>query len=98
MFKTEKADWAFIAPATAVWMAGLATTAHDFRQTWRRRGFIHTLLPTHLPLDQFYKEYYQLGAKAASPWQQLATVPKYNLRTPGAGQRAGDVRAEGGVA
>jgi radical SAM superfamily enzyme YgiQ (UPF0313 family) len=42
--------------------------------------FIHTLLPTHLPLDQFYEEYYQLSTKAASPWQQLATVPKYNLR------------------
>ncbi len=42
--------------------------------------FIHTLLPTHLPLDQFYEEYYQLSTRAASPWQQLATVPKYNLR------------------
>lgn len=39
MFKTEKADWAFIAPATVVWVAGLAATAQDFRQAWRRRAF-----------------------------------------------------------
>lgn len=42
--------------------------------------FIHTLLPTNLPLDQFYEEYYQLSTKAASPWKQLGTVPKYRPR------------------
>lgn len=42
--------------------------------------FIHTLVPTHLPLDQFYQEYYRLSTEAASPWQRLGTVPKYNLR------------------
>ena len=42
--------------------------------------FIHTLLPTHLPLDEFYEEYYQLSTKAASPWKKLSTVPKYHLR------------------
>ena len=42
--------------------------------------FIHTLLPTDLPLNEFYEEYYQLSTKAASPWKQLATVPKYRLQ------------------
>ena len=42
--------------------------------------FIHTLLPTDLPLDEFYEEYYQLSTKAASPWKQLSTVPKYHLQ------------------
>lgn len=39
MFKTEKADWAFIVPATLVWAAGLAATAQDFWQAWRRGAF-----------------------------------------------------------
>jgi protein-S-isoprenylcysteine O-methyltransferase Ste14 len=39
MFRTEKADWAFIVPATLVWLAGLAATALDFLQAWRRRDF-----------------------------------------------------------
>jgi protein-S-isoprenylcysteine O-methyltransferase Ste14 len=39
MFKTEKADWAFIVPSTLVWVAGLAATALDFRQTRRRSAF-----------------------------------------------------------
>lgn len=38
MFKTEKADWAFIVSATLVWLAGLAATAVDFRQAWRRHA------------------------------------------------------------
>lgn len=42
--------------------------------------FIHTLLPTSLPLDQFYEEYYRLSTKSASPWKQLRTAPKYRLR------------------
>lgn len=42
--------------------------------------FIHTLLPTRLPLDEFYEEYYQLSTKAASPWKKLSTVPKYRPR------------------
>ncbi len=39
MFKTEKADWAFIAPATLVWVVALAATWLDFLQAWRRRTF-----------------------------------------------------------
>ena len=38
MFKTEKADWVFIVPATLVWLAGLAATALDFWQVWRRKA------------------------------------------------------------
>ncbi len=38
MFKTEKADWAFIVSATLVWAAGLAATALDVRQAWRRKA------------------------------------------------------------
>ena len=38
MFKTEKADWAFIVPATLVWIVALAATALDFRKAWRRRA------------------------------------------------------------
>jgi hypothetical protein len=42
--------------------------------------FIHTLLPTHLPLDQFYEEYYQLSTRVASPWKQMSPISKYNVR------------------
>ncbi len=52
----------------------LLTNDYDFFD------FIHTLLPTHLPLDEFYEEYYRLSTKAASPWKKLSTVPKYHLR------------------
>ena len=39
----------------------LLTNDYDFFD------FIHTLLPTDLPLDDFYEECYQLSTKSASP-------------------------------
>lgn len=42
--------------------------------------FVHTLLPTTLPLKEFYKEYYLLYRKAASIKQQLAFMKKYSWR------------------
>jgi hypothetical protein len=39
--------------------------------------FIHTLLPTRLPLEAFYEEYHQLYASAI-PWgKRLAHLRKY---------------------
>ncbi|MFC1994132.1 B12-binding domain-containing radical SAM protein [Chloroflexota bacterium] len=43
--------------------------------------FIHTLLPTALPLKEFYEEYYQLLRKAAPITKQLSFLMKYPLKT-----------------
>ena len=42
--------------------------------------FIHTLLPTALPLKEFYEEYYQLRRKATPLTKQLSFLMKYPLR------------------
>jgi radical SAM superfamily enzyme YgiQ (UPF0313 family) len=42
--------------------------------------FIHTILPTALPLGEFYREYYQLAANAIPPARQLAILKKFPLR------------------
>jgi radical SAM superfamily enzyme YgiQ (UPF0313 family) len=42
--------------------------------------FIHTLLPTTLPLKEFYEEYYQLGRKAIPLTKQLSFLWRYSLR------------------
>ncbi|MFC1999483.1 B12-binding domain-containing radical SAM protein [Chloroflexota bacterium] len=42
--------------------------------------FIHTLLPTALPLKEFYTEYYQLGRKAIPLTKQLSFLRRYSLR------------------
>ncbi|HJX70119.1 MAG TPA: radical SAM protein [Dehalococcoidia bacterium] len=41
---------------------------------------IHTLLPTALPLKEFYKEYYQLSRKAIPLTKQLSFLRRYPLR------------------
>jgi len=35
MFKTHRADWYFIIPASLVWLVALAATAMDFLRHWR---------------------------------------------------------------
>ncbi len=42
--------------------------------------FIHTLLPTRLPIKNFYREYYSLYRKGISFKQQLKFLGKYPLR------------------
>jgi len=42
--------------------------------------FIHTLLPTSLPLKEFYNECYQLGRKAIPLTKQLSFLRRYSLR------------------
>ena len=42
--------------------------------------FIHTLLPTQLPLKEFYKEYYQLYRKATSLTKQVSLLQKFPLK------------------
>lgn len=42
--------------------------------------FIHTLLPTRLPLSQFYQEYYSLYVKGKSLKNHLKYLRKYPLR------------------
>jgi radical SAM superfamily enzyme YgiQ (UPF0313 family) len=42
--------------------------------------FIHTLLPTTLPLKEFYHEYYLLVSRAPSFREQLALLHKYRLK------------------
>jgi radical SAM superfamily enzyme YgiQ (UPF0313 family) len=42
--------------------------------------FIHTVLPTQLPLKEFYEEYCQLYKKAISPLKGLAFVAQYPWR------------------
>ncbi|HEY96198.1 MAG TPA: radical SAM protein [Dehalococcoidia bacterium] len=42
--------------------------------------FIHTVLPTSLPLKDFYNEYYQLYMKAFSTFQSLSRLKKYPLK------------------
>ena len=42
--------------------------------------FIHTVLPTALPLEAFYSEYARLYAQALSPKQQWALLRKFRLR------------------
>ena len=39
--------------------------------------FIHTVLPTELPLKEFYKEYHNLYMKGVSRWRSLLTLRKY---------------------
>ena len=39
--------------------------------------FIHTVLPTELPLKAFYKEYLNLYKKGISRWRSLLTLRKY---------------------
>jgi radical SAM superfamily enzyme YgiQ (UPF0313 family) len=41
--------------------------------------FIHTLLPTCLPLKEFYYEYYQLGRRAIPLRKQLSFLRSYSL-------------------
>ncbi len=42
--------------------------------------FIHTLLPTQLPLKEFYKEYYQLYRRATSLTKQVSLLQKFPLK------------------
>jgi radical SAM superfamily enzyme YgiQ (UPF0313 family) len=42
--------------------------------------FIHTLLPTALPLKEFYEEYYQLSLNALSPIDRLSLLRKIPLK------------------
>ncbi len=42
--------------------------------------FIHTVLPTTLPLKEFYKEYYLLLRKAVTFGRQIAFLKKYPLK------------------
>jgi radical SAM superfamily enzyme YgiQ (UPF0313 family) len=42
--------------------------------------FIHTLLPTALPLKEFYEEYYQLSLNATSPANKLSLLRKMPVR------------------
>jgi radical SAM superfamily enzyme YgiQ (UPF0313 family) len=42
--------------------------------------FIHTLLPTKLPLKEFYRQYYVLYVKGKSPLNHLKYFQKYPLR------------------
>jgi radical SAM superfamily enzyme YgiQ (UPF0313 family) len=42
--------------------------------------FIHTLLPTELPLKEFYEEYWQLVARAIPLTKSLASLTKYEWK------------------
>jgi hypothetical protein len=42
--------------------------------------FIHTLLPTKLPLKDFYAEYYRLVAHGAAFGKQMAFMRKFAAR------------------
>jgi radical SAM superfamily enzyme YgiQ (UPF0313 family) len=42
--------------------------------------FIHTLLPTNLPLEEFFAELTRLYRKAIPPWKQLTLLRRYALR------------------
>ena len=42
--------------------------------------FIHTVLPTALPLEDFYEQYYQLFKKAVPLWKVFAFMSKFRLR------------------
>jgi radical SAM superfamily enzyme YgiQ (UPF0313 family) len=42
--------------------------------------FIHTVLPTTLPLKDFYHEYYQLYMKAFNVFRPLSRLKKYPVR------------------
>jgi radical SAM superfamily enzyme YgiQ (UPF0313 family) len=41
--------------------------------------FVHTVLPTALPLEEFYAEYRQLYTKSPSFWKQLSYFWRYRL-------------------
>ena len=43
-------------------------------------NFVHTLLPTTLPLKGFYQEYYFLYRRASSLGQQIAFMKKYSRK------------------
>ncbi len=54
-------------------------------QDWDFFDFIHTVLPTHLPLKDFYDEYYHLYRKSFSFTRSLSYLKKYPIgRIPGA--------------
>jgi hypothetical protein len=42
--------------------------------------FLHTLLPTELPLKEFYEEMYRLNTRAIAPKNQLSFARKIPLR------------------
>jgi radical SAM superfamily enzyme YgiQ (UPF0313 family) len=42
--------------------------------------FIHTLLPTKLPLKEFYKEYHDLYFKGIKPTKQIEFLSKYPVK------------------
>jgi radical SAM superfamily enzyme YgiQ (UPF0313 family) len=42
--------------------------------------FIHTVLPTALPLKDFYNEYYQLYMKAFNVFQSISRLKKYPVK------------------
>jgi radical SAM superfamily enzyme YgiQ (UPF0313 family) len=46
---------------------------------WDYFDFIHTVLPTKLPLKEFYDEYYKLSRQALSPTKALAYLSRYRL-------------------
>ncbi len=58
----------------AVVKAQLITHNYDYFD------FLHTLLPTRLPIKDFYNEFYRLYNEAVSPTQKLLFVMKYPLR------------------
>ena len=41
--------------------------------------FIHTVLPTGLPLKDFYNEYYRLYMTTTSAWESISRLKKYPL-------------------
>lgn len=42
--------------------------------------FIHTVLPTELPLKKFYKEYRNLYTKGISRWRSMSLLRKYPMK------------------
>jgi hypothetical protein len=47
---------------------------------WDFYDFIHTVLPTALPLEEFFREYSRLMAGAASPLDGWRMLRKFKLR------------------
>jgi len=47
---------------------------------WDHFDFVHTVLPTRLPLADFYREYADLIAHAVAPRRTLAFIRKFPLR------------------
>jgi len=46
---------------------------------WDYFDFIHTVLPTKLPMEEFYDEYYKLYRQAVPPTRALAHLSRYRL-------------------